>query len=222
MKSNNENIHEVSENYLVTKFHRQENIDTHLWSIPIEVHSFTPGFCSLQKDLEIYRDEIVQEGNESLIANYKLKRLNFEEQEVISIFLSQGKIIGFCTAWNRDFYPDGTVRVLNRYWQDQTMRKFYSKACVRTHIQYCVEHQCLLSKRKGFKWAFISKDSKSKRYCERFSKRLNEHTEQNWFLSNKPVLVTPDSSNLSSWQWVIYRALEDTNQNSEKNWGFVN
>lgn len=154
--------------------------------------------------LENYRKKILTSEDE----NYSHKRLDFMKQEAITVFLKKDKILGFCTAWNRETYPSQTARILNRFWFDPCIRRAGTKIVLRFPVFISIEHQCLILKRKGFKWVFISRPYGSHRWCCTTAKILNEQSDtKGWKASNDLVLVCQQPNSPTCWQFLVFTKL---------------
>ena len=177
--------------------------------LTFQIKSFDPkDNLNFVEQLESYRKQITNQPG-ATIKNYGHDRLNFMEQEVVTVFLKDNEIKGFCTAWHRKDYPSHTVRILNRYWFDYDVRKNYgTKVVLRLPMFLSIEHQCLILKNKGFKWVFISRPYGSEKWCSVASRILNEQSSiRNWRFSNDLVLVCPQPSQSSCWQFIVFSKL---------------
>ena len=175
----------------------------------VQVRSWEPehNFKLIEK-LEDYRKKILDVCDE----NYSFKRLNFMEQEAVTVFLKKDTILGFCTAWHREFYPSQTARILNRFWFDHSLRRALSRTVLRWPILVAIEHQCSILKNKGFQWAFISRPSSSERWIREVKKKLNEQSFiKRWEISDGYVLVCPENNDPSCWQEVVFGKLNGHN-----------
>lgn len=162
-----------------------------------------PGYI---EELEQYREAILSKGGK----NYSLDRLDFTKQEAITVFIKESSILGFCTAWNREIYPSQTARILNRFWFDPQIRRVGTKVVLRLPVFISIEHQCLILRKKGFKWAFISRPYRSYQWCHNTKQILNEQSSiQDWEVSNNLILVCKEPSNPDCWQWLIFAKLGD-------------
>lgn len=156
------------------------------------------------KRLENYRKKILLEAGE----NYFPDRLDFMDQEVITVFLKEGNILGFCTAWRRETYPDQTARILNRFYFDPCVRRTGTKIVLRFPVFISIEHQCLILKNKGLKWVFISRPYGSYRWCHQVEKILNEQSLiKGWKASEDLVLVCHVPNSPKCWQFLVFGKL---------------
>ena len=185
----------------------EENILTNF-----EIQSFDPKKSTeFLKDLELYREQIVKTYPvDKRIENFKLKRLNFLDQEAITIFKKKSKIVGFSTAWHRkSHYPLQTARILNRFWLDKTLRRGV-KIILRLPIFLSIEHQSRILRDKGFQWIFISLHFESAYWPKLAEKILNRHsTIKRWKASKELFLVCPNTNNPTCWQWLLFAPLFD-------------
>ena len=178
----------------------------------LQVQSFEPvNQIQLVKTLEKYRDSI--EGEK----NYTANQLDFVKQEALTVFKKAKQIKGFCTAWHRSTYPLQAARILNRFWFDQSIRRTrHTNYLMRTPIFFAIEHQCIILKNKGFKWAFISRPFGSERWCHKITKALNKYSRfKNWNTFQDLFLVCPYPSNISCWQILVFVALDENEKTSK-------
>ena len=179
--------------------HPEENL------LNFQIKSWDPKITTgYIKELEQYREVILSKGGK----NYSLKRLDFTKQEAITVFIKESSILGFCTAWNRDIYPPQTARILNRFWFDPQIRRTGTKVVLRLPVFISIEHQCLILRKKGFKWVFISRPYEGDQWCYNAKQILNEQSSiQDWEVSNNLILVCKEPSDPDCWQWLIFTKL---------------
>ncbi len=180
--------------------------ETRFFEQSFQIKSFEPKFYpDWLKKLEIYRSAIAPENG----LNWTPERLNFKEQKAISVFLQNGKIKGFCTAWHRESYPPQTARVLNRYWLDKNIRTI-SKTVFGPRALLALEHQSLILRDKGFQWIFISRHFGNKKWPWKAKDILNKYSRcKNWRADDDLFLVCPNPSDSTCWQRVIFAGLND-------------
>lgn len=149
--------------------------------------------------------------------NYTIKRLNFDQQEVITVFLKKGKLKGFCTAWNRKSYPSHSVRILNRFWLDHSIRrKGGTVELLKPHAFLSVEHQCFILKSKGFEWVFISRPFGYEKWCRTVTEILNKKSIfKKWCTTRDLFCVCPDVNDPSCWQLLIFTKLNTDSNTSD-------
>ena len=134
-----------------------------------------------------------------LNSNYKI--LDWKKYEVISVYENNGIVQGFSVAWHRpEFYKPNEVRILSRYWKDQSIRL----SCTHTelsmpHLIDMITHQLTMCKELGFTEAFISRE-KSPRYFKKLITSIQEKTGTQWHLYDKKQCVcVPEAP--SCWQY---------------------
>ena len=174
----------------------------------LEIRSFKPIFNPEYVTLaEAYRKKLLS--SEESVTNYNEKNLIFKEQKVVTLFIKEGTIVGFCTAWKRACYPPQTVRILNRFWFDAVLRrKQGTKLLMKLPIVLAVEHQCFILKKMGIFWVFISRPFHSTRWCDKICKELNEKSRfTGWRNPDALFLVCPDPTHFSCWQIIVYSNL---------------
>lgn len=141
--------------------------------------------------------------NDRLISNYK--NIDWFSFEAVSIYIRNEKIIGFSTILKRDnYFEKDEVRILNRYYEMPEMRRT-SKIIGDDHVCSMIDQQLKISKKLGFKKAFISRD-KSIRYFKKFIKNISKKTNTKWNLMNEKVAVC-DPKIKECWQWKAYTEL---------------
>ena len=158
------------------------------------------------KELEAYRKNILSSSGK----NYSLKRLDFKKQEAITVFVKESSILGFCTSWSREIYPPQTARILNRFWFDPQIRRLGTKVVLRLPIFISIEHQCIILRKKSFKWAFISRPYGSYQWCHNTKQILNEQSSvKGWKVSNDLILICKELNKPDCWQWLVFAKLGD-------------
>src|SRR6056300_1009250 len=102
------NIKEIEDNLLYSPAHE---ID----SRPADIYTFIPSQQpKLTQELNNFSKGLYYKDNHRLLKNYTF--LDFNEFKVVSVWKRDGRIVGFATAYARDFYPNNTVRILNRFY----------------------------------------------------------------------------------------------------------
>jgi hypothetical protein len=60
--------------------------------------------------------------------------INWSDFECITVLLKDEAVLGFSSVWHRpEYYEKGEVRILNRYWEDASLRK-PGRDIVRPHL----------------------------------------------------------------------------------------
>lgn len=178
--------------------------------------SYSPSneFTSLTQNLNSFRHSFLKKNSyldAKNIRNYSDKNLNFETQIVNSFCTFDDKIFCFATAYrNEDFYPKGSLRVLNRFYMApegryQVASKSYTYIGLpRNPIIsiIIVNQQCSLAKQLGYKHAFISREYNNIRWANEFTKILCAKTNYTWkTLDGLQNICAPESPRC--WQHVI-------------------
>lgn len=129
---------------------------------------------------------------------------DFSTSEFATMYTVEDNIVGFSTGWARDFYPAGSIRILNRFYQDpKQLRVKYIRNFLRPTTEAAVRQQVILAQRLGFATAFISRELRTTKYFSEFAAALNANTEYDWEHQTGPFLVAPDPSNPGCWQSII-------------------
>lgn len=141
--------------------------------------------------------------NDSLLGNYT--SINWMEFSAISIYKRDNKIIGFSSIWHRpEYYSNGEVRILNRYYESSQMRRL-SKIIADDHLIEMVNQQLNIAKNLGFRCAFISRE-KTPKYFRKLVEKISQKTKTQWVTEPEKVCVcSPNAS--SCWQYKAWTKL---------------
>ena len=170
----------------------------------LKIQTFEPlQNFELSQKLKKYIDNI-SHFKDRLIRNYI--KIDFSSQLAISLFLQNEQIRGFSSVAKRNFYPENTVRIFNRHWEDPKIRKI-SKVIGGKHLIISCNQQLEIAKKNGFNRFFISRD-KNPKYMNELTKVLNKKTKLKWFFHTKKLPVCNPSSE-DCWQWVIFSNLKE-------------
>ena len=135
--------------------------------------------------------------NEALKENYQT--INWFDFDCITVLMKGDDILGFSSIWHRSkYYRKGEVRVLNRYWEDPSLRQPGHKLA-KTHIISTINHQLAFAKQLGYTSAFISRE-KNPRMFRKLLDGIENKTNTVWSLSDKKVCVCKEE-NPSCWQY---------------------
>ena len=120
--------------------------------------------------------------------------------ECITVLLQDDKILGFSSVWHRPkYYEKGEVRILNRYWEHNCLRRPRPIGLVRPHLLKSIQQQLEITKQLGFKKAFISR-CRNRLYMKNLFLEIEKKTNTKWHLSDKKVPVCNEKSP-SCWQY---------------------
>jgi hypothetical protein len=137
-------------------------------------------------------------GSERVVSNYET--INWFDFECITVLLKDDEILGFSSVWHREeFYEPDKVRILNRYWEHDKLRKA-GVTIARPHLVAMVNHQITYSKQLGFKKAFISREKNSS-FMSHLMKELSKKTDSDWDYKDEKVCVCNEDSP-SCWQYI--------------------
>ena len=105
------------------------------------------------------------------------------------------------SVYSRDWYPDGCVRIFNRWIATRKLGGIKENILSDRAIKMATQ-QIHFAEMMGYKSFFISYHSYIPRFCNELAQRLSDKTEWNWNHSEL-VQVTP-STNLNSYQHIIH------------------
>lgn len=119
--------------------------------------------------------------------------------ECITVLLKDDNILGFSSVWHRpEFYEKGEVRILNRYWEHDYLRR-PSRNIVRPHLVETIKHQLKISESLGYTKAFISR-CRNRLYMKKLFLEIGKKTNTNWQFSDDKVAVCR-KENPNCWQY---------------------
>jgi hypothetical protein len=125
--------------------------------------------------------------------------INWSEFECITVLLKDDAVLGFSSVWHRpEYYEKGEVRILNRYWEDASLRK-PGREIVRPHLLATIKHQLEIAKQLGFTKAFISR-CRNRLYMKKLFLEIEKKTGTKWQFSDDKVLVCR-KENPRCWQY---------------------
>lgn len=158
---------------------------------PADIHTFIPSSQpKLFRKLVDYVDSLTDDHR--LIENYRMDMTQFE---AVSLWILDDKIIGFASAWNRKFYGNDTVRILNRFYQDQNEGRInFTRTVVRPSTLHCILHQMKIAQMLGYEWAFISREMRTANFFRNFMARLTtvgKVHNVSWQYERGPFRVAP-------------------------------
>lgn len=141
--------------------------------------------------------------SQKLISQLTLEGKNYEsfdfmQTEAISIY-ERDRIVGFSSIWHRpEYYEPHEVRILNRYWEDPSLRRV-SKIIGGPHLIEMVQQQLDWVRQSKYSKVFISRE-KSPRYFRKLIQAIEEGTDTCWFIEPTKVSVCNPQSE-SCWQY---------------------
>lgn len=208
----NPRIVEISNNCLETPSPRE--FDTR----PAEVKTFVPYlYPNLTEELIEYSRSLKDKDTHRLLENYV--NVNFFEFPFITMLKQEGIIVGFSTGYTRDFYPDGCIRILNRYYQDNNnLRINFTREILRPTTFAIVEQQLEMCRRLNYNTAIISREPRTNKFFTKFIDALTQRGSQKWELQTGPFLVTPSYNNSKAWQSIAYTSFKKTEENFWQHW----
>lgn len=113
--------------------------------------------------------------------------INWLEYDCISALMHKEKIVGFSSIWHRSFYEEGEVRILNRYWENRSLRR-EGRELARSHIIKMVFDQIKFAKDAGYTKAFISRENNPRVFRELINK-IAHKTNTVWHIHDERVPV---------------------------------
>ena len=71
--------------------------------------------------------------------------------DCITVLLQDDNILGFSSVWHRpEYYEKGEVRILNRYWEHDCLRR-PGRNIARPHLIKSIQQQLEITKQLGYK-----------------------------------------------------------------------
>lgn len=141
--------------------------------------------------------------NQKLISRLTLEGENYEsfnfmQTEAISIY-ERDEVVGFSSIWHRhEYYEPHEVRILNRYWEDPTLRRV-SKIIGGPHLIEMVRQQLDWVRQSKYSKVFISRE-RCPRYFRKLIETIEEETDTVWYIEPEKVAVCNPNAE-SCWQY---------------------
>lgn len=133
--------------------------------------------------------------------NYRNIELN-SDHKAISIERYDGKnITCVSTIYNRDYYPEGCVRIFNKWLAIRKIGGTKKNILSDRAIQMATQ-QIYFSEMMGYTSFFISYHSYIPKFCNELTLKLNEKTEWNW--NHEELVRVAPGNNKKCYQHVIY------------------
>jgi len=134
------------------------------------------------------RPDIVKRLSEITYQHVNYDGLNWYNFDCISVLQNEDDIVGFSSIWHRpEYYREGEVRVLNRYWENNELRR-PGRELARAHIITMISDQMKIAKQLGYTSAFISRE-RNPRVLREFINKVARATNTKWDMHNDRVLV---------------------------------
>lgn len=203
---------ELANNLLCTDMPKQ--FDTR----PAEVKTFIPSlYPELTEQLNQYSSTLMHNDSHRLLENYI--DIDFNSFPFVTMLTQHDTIVGFSTGYTREFYPNGCVRILNRYYQDsETLRVNFTREVLRPTTFAIVEQQLEMSRRLNFETAIITREPRTHKFFTSFIDALSNKGSQEWELRKGPYLLTPSYNNPKAWQSIAYTKFNNKVENFWQNW----
>ena len=185
---------------------------------PADIFSFYPkDYPELTQELNEFSKELYYKDDHRLVKNYTF--LDFDDFDVVSVWKRNNKIVGFATAYNRDFYPTNSIRILNRFYHDKSYSRIkFTRELLRPSTFHCVQQQLLLVAKLGYSEAFISREMRAVKFFSKFIEALNDRSTHKWEYNQGPFLVSPNASDEKSWQSIGLVKFNNNYNNFWEHW----
>lgn len=145
--------------------------------------------------------------------NYSQRRFNALEHEAISMTFDGVSCVSFSSIWKRDWYPGGTVRILNRFWKDPSYRRRKPVKEVANFVLDAIQQQVEFCKQSGYDFLFISREYNNGRYMRFLCEEINKNSKGQWFAPEGLFLVCDNPHVLPCWQHLIFLDLRESDRN---------
>ena len=90
--------------------------------------------CSVTSFFPEDRPDIIKQLSETVYEHVNYDGLDWFQFDCVSILQNGDDIVGFSSIWHRpEYYEKGEVRILNRYWENQELRRI-GRELARSHI----------------------------------------------------------------------------------------
>lgn len=140
--------------------------------------------------------------------NYELTSRVINESCAYSVTYLNDVPVMASIAWARPFYT-GAIRLVSKYCVDPELRQTqFGKGTENLFRLDTVDHinqQIELASANGYDTFFISQEDKSPggKRINRYVNTMNKYSDYTWKVSDTPLLVAPNPSDPSCWQYVI-------------------
>lgn len=160
-------------------------------------------------DIEAYRHKVLEEDRATKkIYNYTLDKLNFSEQNYITVAKKEGLIVGFSTIFHSPFYPARSARILNRYYLDVSMRQGKVQSGEATVSMNMVIHQTQVAKSMNLEAIFISTEAYRARWIQTLARTASHYTKEDWRSSEDLFLICNNRSSMGCWQHLTWLSMD--------------
>lgn len=175
-------------------------------------HTFTTNFPS---DEIKYIFKKVAESDTLRSPNYVFNKELMNNTLFYTVTTVEEEPILASLAWTRPMY-NGIIRLCTRYCivPKYKMTNFGKGTDgMRLDTMDHIIQQMDYCKKLGHTDFFIGRedDKSAGRRTRKIAKMVSTYTNQNWSVSDQPVLVTPSPNNSQAWQYVIYNNRKDFN-----------
>jgi|GEM_PF-3485145 len=144
--------------------------------------------CSVTSFFPEDRPDIIKKLSETTYNHVNYDNLDWFEFDCVSILQNGDDIVGFSSVWHRpEYYKKGEVRILNRYWENNELRRI-GRELARSHIISIVKDQLRFAKELGYTSAFISRE-KNPRMLREFINKVAIATDTIWNIHDERVSV---------------------------------
>lgn len=143
--------------------------------------------CDVITFLPEDRPDIIKQLGDARYNHNLYDEIDWFEYDAVSVLLNQNNIVGFSSIWHRSFYKAGEVRILNRYWEDASLRR-EGRELARSHIIQMVLDQLQFAKEAGYDSAFISRE-KNPRVFKELINKISNKTNTVWHIHDDRVPV---------------------------------
>jgi len=188
---------------------------------PADIYTFIPDeHPRLANELNEYSKNLKYRDDHRLLENYI--DIDFTEFPIVSVWKRGEKIVGFSTGYTRDFYPNNSIRLLNRFYHDKdNSRVQFTREVLRPSTFHCIQQQILLAQKLNFDHAFISSEPRTNKFFKQFINSLSNKGTHSWSFKEGPFLVTPSYDNPKAWQSIAATQLKNTEQKFWQHWRIV-
>jgi hypothetical protein len=167
-------------------------------------------YARVREDIEKACSRIIA-SDDSFAENYSPQNFKLDQQAAISASYIDDQISIFSTIMKRDFYPEGTYRVFNRFWRNPAFRKNYPNKFVPAEILTLVQQQYLFTQAQlKARFIFISREKSRNLWLQHVLPKFDMATEDSWWLTDDSYLVCDNRNSEACWQKLLYCNLDKT------------
>ncbi len=155
-----------------------------------------------EDSFEELRSQILT-SNDGKKDNYSKSNFQLREQQEVTLLIENEKISAFSTLFYRNHFPPGISRALNRYWRNDSHRKYESPYTPMTRIM--LDHQLKVAREIGIKGIIVTTEGMRRKWMKRWV-QIAQEIEPEWRLLDGFFQVTAGNS-LGSWQNIAFLPL---------------